>query len=342
MKNTPSILSETKIPHCSSEKKRVYSAGLAPRSVNGEVHLSKSSPGLAPCAAEETNELVMVGGPSRLQPIERCVVECIQELSQTNEELRENQLRLTQEAADLKQQLARRNAQVREHIETMDTVLEALAHVLREPVRAINGFAELLQAAQVGVLDESRREHQEYLDRLTGGAARLDRLIQDLIVYGGLNQIELMCEDVSLDTSLCQVVGERAGTIALKGAEVDIQRGLPRVWAHATRLQEVLTRLLDNALMFVAPNVAPRIRIWAEPRPGRVRLWIQDNGIGVPPEHQERIFGLFQRLGEDHPGTGAGLAIVRKGVEQMGGEAGVEPGIEGSRFWIDLRPAQGT
>jgi len=125
---------------------------------------------------------------------------------------------------------------------------------------------------------------------------------------------------------------------------------------------------LSNAMKFVAPGVQPHIRLWAEEtkapleptldRPltsserkrdgvrgqsgAWVRLWVEDNGIGIPPEHQERAFRVFERLnGARYAGTGIGLSIVRKGIERMGGKLGLEsqPG-KGTRFWIELPKAK--
>ena len=92
-------------------------------------------------------------------------------------------------------------------------------------------------------------------------------------------------------------------------------------------------------MLFRSPDRTPEVRVRAEQRNGRVRVWVEDNGIGIAPEHHERIFRVFERLNpaDEFPGTGIGLAIVRKGVERMGGRVGVEsqPG-QGSRFWIEL------
>jgi signal transduction histidine kinase len=105
----------------------------------------------------------------------------------------------------------------------------------------------------------------------------------------------------------------------------------------------VVTKIDFKGNKFVEAGVTPAIRIWSEEKNrGLVRLWVEDNGIGISPEHRERIFNLFERIHPDHEfaGTGVGLAIVRKAIDRLGGKAGVESEIgKGSRFWIDLRPA---
>jgi signal transduction histidine kinase len=124
---------------------------------------------------------------------------------------------------------------------------------------------------------------------------------------------------------------------------VDVEAGLPDVLGHRTILVQCVANLIGNALKFVAPEVQPHVQVSAERRAGpqsdRVRLWVADNGIGVAPEHAERIFGVLERLhgSEAYPGTGIGLAIVRRGLERLGGWVGVEstPG-HGSRFWLEL------
>jgi signal transduction histidine kinase len=134
---------------------------------------------------------------------------------------------------------------------------------------------------------------------------------------------------------------------ALSACQLDIQKSQaliknippwPTVMAHATTLRQVLVNLLSNALKFVATE-APQIRLWNEERPcGTVRIWVEDNGIGIPLEFQEKIFQVFQRLHTtSYAGTGIGLAIVQKGMERMSGLVGVvsAPG-EGSKFWIEL------
>ena len=118
----------------------------------------------------------------------------------------------------------------------------------------------------------------------------------------------------------------------------------PLVSVNANQILQVLTNLISNGIKFVAPGVEPRMRIRAEHRDKYVRIWFEDNGIGIDPQYHDRIFGVFQRLhtGSEYAGTGIGLAIVKKAIERMGGRVGVEsvPG-KGSRFWIELSEVKG-
>ena len=110
--------------------------------------------------------------------------------------------------------------------------------------------------------------------------------------------------------------------------------------AHESSLGQCFSNLLSNAIKFMLPGNDPRIKIWAEPVDKDIRIWFQDNGIGVDPSNQARIFNIFERVHSSHEfeGTGIGLAIVRKNIERMGGSVGVEsdPG-GGSQFWIQLK-----
>jgi len=120
---------------------------------------------------------------------------------------------------------------------------------------------------------------------------------------------------------------------------IEVAAPLLLVLAEPVVLGQVLTNLIGNAAKFRREGVPVHVAVRAEPRAGRVRIWVEDDGIGIAPEHQARIFNVFERLHgqEAYPGTGIGLAIVKKGAELMGGSCGVEsqPG-HGSRFWVEL------
>ncbi len=119
--------------------------------------------------------------------------------------------------------------------------------------------------------------------------------------------------------------------------QILVKEPMPLLRANEAWLNQCFSNLLGNAVKFVSPGVDPRVAIWSEDRGAFVRLWFEDNGIGIKPEHQGRIFNMFQRLSTRYEGTGIGLALVRKVIQRMGGQTGVEsePGI-GSRFWIEL------
>lgn len=212
----------------------------------------------------------------------------------------------------------------------------SISHDLRAPLRAIQGFARVL----LEDLDESFEPSQlEYLQRIAVNAEKLDTLITGLSAYSRLRQAQIQLESIDLSLALSDALSLLELEIQEQQAQIQIEEPLPLVQANRLVLAQVLTNLLSNANKFVAPNVRPQIRVWAEPRGQQIRLWIEDNGIGIPSERQQKIFSPFTRLHaeEEYPGTGIGLAIVRKGVERMKGELGVvsQPG-QGSRFWLEL------
>jgi signal transduction histidine kinase len=111
------------------------------------------------------------------------------------------------------------------------------------------------------------------------------------------------------------------------------------VRGHEPSLTQCLANLLTNAAKFVKPGEKPRITVRTEQRGDRVRIWVEDQGIGVPPAYQKGLFKIFERVPnkDKYEGTGVGLAIVRKATEKMGGTCGMDSdGVTGSRFWIEL------
>jgi len=115
------------------------------------------------------------------------------------------------------------------------------------------------------------------------------------------------------------------------------------ILAHATTLRQVLTNLISNAIKFTAPGVDPKVTVRAETRDSRVRVWVEDNGIGIAAQHRDRVFQVFERLNriEEYPGTGIGLAIVKRAIDRMQGSLGFESQVgQGSRFWIELMKDQ--
>ncbi len=240
--------------------------------------------------------------------------------------------------ADLEQRVADRTAELLEANADLEQFARTVSHDLRAPLRAVQGFTQALLEDHAPQLDATGKD---YAQRAAAAAQRMDSLIQDLLAYSRISRTEFEIAPVSLDVVITDARAQVDAFLTEQKATVNITHALPRVNAHRGTLVQVVVNLLTNAVKFV-DGVAPAVRLRTEERNGHIRLWIEDNGIGIAPEHCERIFRPFERLhGADRfPGTGIGLAIVRRGVERMGGQVGVEsePG-HGSRFWVDLPKA---
>lgn len=250
---------------------------------------------------------------------------------------------LRRHADELERRVNQRTASLQQSLKSMETVLYTIAHDLRSPNRAMQGFAQLLANEYGSQLGETARS---YLDRISDAAVKNDALICDLLEYGRLTHAELPMGKIDLGQSIQKVLNDLRPQIAAKNAIIEAAEDMPCVWANDSVLSQIITNLLTNALKFVSDGVPPHIRIRAEPSSNGsaspVKLFIQDNGIGIPPEIQPRLFQPFQRgiADRSYQGTGMGLAIVQKGAERLGGKAGFQstPG-KGSTFWIELLPA---
>ncbi len=233
-------------------------------------------------------------------------------------------------------ELERRTQELQEANAALEAFGYSVSHDLRTPLRNMQSLAQALEEDYADRLDAGGRD---FCRRLTAAARKMDTLINDLLAYSRLSRTELPLARVDLNGVLAEVQAGLSEAVREGHAQVTVERPLPPVIEHRPTLVQVVTNLLTNALKFVTPGEQPKIRVWAEGRDDFVRLWVEDNGIGIAPEHRQRIFKVFERLHgeESYPGTGIGLAIVRKGVERTGGRAGVESEVgRGSRFWVDL------
>jgi signal transduction histidine kinase len=256
-------------------------------------------------------------------------------------DLKRAQEQVQQLNAELEQRVVQRTRQLADANQELEAFSYTVSHDLRAPLRGMQGFAQAL-TEDYGPQLES--EGQDYLQRIIAAARRMEALIQDLLEYGRLARQELQLRDIQLGSALAEARERLAADLRSSQAVIEVEGTLPAVQAHPGVLVQVFANLLGNAVKFVAPGVTPRIRVRAECRGGVVRTWVEDNGIGVDAQHRERIFKVFERLHgqESFPGTGVGLAIVRKGCERMGGGAGVEPApAGGARFWFELPAAKG-
>lgn len=247
------------------------------------------------------------------------------------------EMELEKAKADLELQVQRRTEKLRETIQELEGFTYSITHDMRAPLRAMQGFAQLLLNEYQTKLDGEGVNH---LQRISSAASRLDSLIVDVLNYGKIVRAETPLHVIDLDILVRDIIRDYPAFNESK-ADIHIAGRLPHVRGNEAFLTQILSNLLDNAVKFVRPGTVPRIHISADVRPDAVRICVRDNGVGIDPRHQERIFKLFERLhaSDEYSGTGVGLAIVRKAVQRLGGRAGVEsePG-KGSCFWIELSP----
>jgi PAS domain S-box-containing protein len=233
------------------------------------------------------------------------------------------------------QELEQQKLQLQESNEAMEAFTYSISHDLRAPLRGMWGYATAVLEDYADRLDSSGRQ---YVQSIVDGAARMDALIDDLLAYSRLSRIQISVGPVSLGRVVAQAV-HQVKENSKQPPDIHVVEPLGDVEAHAQTLLQVLVNLLSNAVKFVDPGSAARVRLYSETSERTVRLWIEDQGIGIAPEHQTRIFQPFERLHgiESYEGTGIGLAIVRKGIERMHGRVGVESAVgHGSKFWVEL------
>jgi len=272
------------------------------------------------------------------QPLIQCTIRDISARRKTEETLCDATELQARRTAELESIVGQRTAELRLSNEQLETFVYTIAHDLRAPLRTMQGFSQLLVQDHAASLSETGRDYANFID---AAAQTMDRLLADLLAFSHISQQKIDLAPVSLEAVVKSALAGCDSEIRESRAHIETTPPWPVVLAHAATLRQVLVNLVGNAVKFVA-GATPHVRIRAESRPGGiVRVWVDDNGIGIPAEFQERIFQVFQRLHTSaYPGTGIGLAIVQKGMDRMRGSLGLEsvPGA-GSRFWIELTEA---
>jgi len=220
------------------------------------------------------------------------------------------------------------------------------AHDLQEPLHSIQVFVDLLRVKQGSSLNE---QGHTYLDRVTKAAKRMQQLIEGLLLFSRIDAPDSKGVSLSLGQIIQEILSDLGAQINELHAEVHVG-DLPAIQGDVLHIRQLLQNLIGNALKFHKPGVAPVIRITGMIIPDRrhigsgtpgslCQINIQDQGIGIPAEHLDKIFGMFKRLHrkDEYEGTGIGLAVCQRIADQCGGAISVRSTIgEGSTFTVTL------
>jgi PAS domain S-box-containing protein len=242
---------------------------------------------------------------------------------------------LESRAKQLEGLVQERTLKLQEVVTELEHFSYTLVHDLRAPLRSIEGFSGLLSGKSQNLTPQQKN----FLERAGNAARRMDRLITDALNYNRIVRQDFSLEAVDAAQLLQELIDsypqfQEARTL------ISVVTPVPVVMANRALLTQCFSNFLSNALKFIPPGKTPSVRIFAQEERERVRIWFDDNGIGISQEGQRKLFRMFQRLSHNYEGTGIGLALVKKAAHRMRGEVGVEsePGF-GSRFWVELNKA---
>ena len=240
---------------------------------------------------------------------------------------------------ELEQRVVERTAKLAASNRELETFSYSVSHDLKAPLRAISGFGALLARRYRDNLDEKGRH---YVDTIVESSEHMGILIEELLDYSRLGRTMVRAEPVPLGPLVTRIRATLGERIAAAGATLEVVEPLAVPTGDPTLIERILANLVDNALTYRPPDVAPHVTLSATRRGPSVVLAVADNGIGIPAEYREKIFEVFTRLHSDeaYPGTGIGLAIIRKAARLMGSEISVDSTEgEGSTFSLELPAA---
>ena len=227
------------------------------------------------------------------------------------------------------------NLQLRNVNEDLRQFTYAASHDLKEPIRMIGSFTKILYRQY---LDDMNEDQKQYFYYVMNGADRMSKMIQGLLHYATVGTKERDFEWIDLKTILVDVMENLY--FAIQDHEAVIEVGdLPKIFSNPVLITQLMQNLISNAIKFKKKNVSPIVKIGWEDREKYDVIYVKDNGIGIPKEHQDVIFKIFKRLhgAKSYEGTGLGLSMVKKIVNQLRGEIWITSEVgEGTTFYISV------
>lgn len=245
------------------------------------------------------------------------------------EQLRDNAAELEKRVDDRTRELITKNKE-------LETFTYTVSHDLKAPLRGISGYSTLLMEDHADQLDE---EGKKYLANLVSSTQRMNLLIEDLLAYSRVERREIKKTNVNLDRLIDNIIMEYEPDFKTEKIQFKKEIEYGTLFTDQDALAQALRNLIDNAIKFTKGRPNPEISVQCSKLDKYCLISVEDNGIGFDMKYYEKIFEIFQRLhlSEEYPGTGVGLAVVRKAVERLGGKiwAVSEPGV-GSTFFMEL------
>lgn len=207
-------------------------------------------------------------------------------------------------------------------------LLHALNHDIKAPLRAVEGFAEALREDWGESLTG---EASDFLQEILDGAGRLRGLIEDLVEFGRLGKDGLSAGAVDSREAIDEALSAMRSRIQESGARIEVKGNFPLLSGKRRTLVVLFEQLIDNAIKFVAPGLAPEVVVEGIDSGSQAVFRVKDRGIGMSPAHLEEVFGVFRRLHvpSEYPGSGIGLALAKKAVDLHNGRIEVHPNPEG-------------
>jgi signal transduction histidine kinase len=271
-------------------------------------------------------------GSGELGELARSLQKMADELREQAERAAEERNRILEQEVELRreaqskaehsaQELARTVAKLEAQNAEMERFTYTVSHDLKSPLFTISGFVGVLrQEVEKGRLDE----HSRALDRISGAAATMHELLDGLLELSRVGRVVGRSTHVPLAAVAEEAIELLVGEIRIAGCSVSIEKGLPVVLVDRQRMRDVFLNLVGNAIKFMGDQPSPSIRIGMREGERGPVFMVRDNGIGIAPEYREKIFDLFERLDHSVQGTGIGLALAKRVIEQFGGSIWVE------------------
>ena len=251
-------------------------------------------------------------------------------------ELTEMQQELKTHQESLEEEVRQRTAELTVANEELQAFTHTISHDLKSPLRAVDGFAEWLIEDYSNGMDKTGKQ---YLSEIQRVASRMDRMIDELLLHARMGERFRVLKSVDFNELVAQLKLDLAGDIKTSGAEIILPRPLPAVIGNQATLDVLLRNLLSNAIKFQQEDKKPIIYIECAEKDKEYQISVKDNGIGINEIHQNMIFSMFERLhnDDDYPGTGVGLALVKKAVLLHQGKISVDSELgEGSTFHFTI------